>query len=392
MSILIKNSTVLQLDERLPNCDVLLEDGKIAAISPTGKIKYEDAETIDAGEKLLSPGFVDLHIHGCGEYLIDDGPQSLAQLCKLLPRYGVTGFLAGVCPRPEGEDAEFLAQLAKVKSQGTQILGFHLEGPFLSLTGALPPEALGTADVDRVRKLIEAGGEYSVMFSISPEFEGITDLIPIMSADGKLPVFITHTKANVKQTQVAIEAGATHATHFYDVFYAPDESDPGVRPCGAVEAILADDRVSVDFVLDGEHVDPVAVRMALACKGSRKVCLITDANRGAGSAPGRYRFGNREVTFAYQGAPARFSGNSDFPNLLAGSGLTMDLAVRNAVKMLEVSASLAAGMASTNPIRVLGFDSRKGYVREGYDADLVLLNKELEVECTFVAGRCVYKK
>jgi len=132
--------------------------------------------------------------------------------------------------------------------------------------------------------------------------------------------------------------------------------------------------------------------MALACKGPGKVCLITDANRGAGASPGRYRFGHREITFAYQGAPARLSENSEHPNYLAGSGLTMDLAVRNAVKMLSVSASLAAAMASTNPIHVLGLDSRKGYIKEGYDADLVLLNSELEVECTFVGGRCVYKK
>ena len=391
MPTLIKNCTIFQQGKLLPNRDVLLKDGKIAAISLAGKMRCEGAEPIDADGNLLSPGFVDLHIHGSGEYLIDDGPESLAQLCKLLPQYGVTGFLAGVCPLPEGEDAEFLASLAGVKSDGAKILGFHLEGPFLALTGALPPEVLGKADKKRVDSLIAAAKPYPAIFSVSPELEGITELIPLMVGKNT-PVFITHTKANVEQTQAAIEAGATHATHFYDVFYAPDEIDPGVRSCGAVEAILADSRVSVDFILDGEHVDPVAVRMALACKGPRKVCLITDANRGAGSVPGRYRFGSREITFAYQGAPARLSEDSDPPNCIAGSGLTMDLAIRNAVKMLDVSASLAAGMASTNPIHVLGLDSKKGYIKEGYDADLVLLSTELEVECTFVGGRCVYKK
>lgn len=282
-----------------------------------------------------------------------------------------------------------MSSLSKVKSQGTQILGFHLEGPFLSITGALPPEALGDADPERVRALIEASRPDQVVFSISPEFAGITELIKIMSADGT-PVFITHTQADVKQTQAAIEAGARHATHFYDVFYPPAQTDPGVRPAGVVEAVLADQRVSVDFILDGEHVAPIVVKMALCCKGFDNVCLITDANIGAGSEPGRYKFGKETVEFKYKGGPARFTEDSQYPGALAGSGLTLDLAVRNAIKFLRLDIPQAIRLASANPARVLKIDDTKGKIDLNYDADLILLDEKLNVKRTFIAGECVY--
>jgi len=388
----IKNATLVLSDKLENDQTVIIEDGKFLTICGAGELKAEKNDQVtDAKGSYLSPGFIDLHIHGTHEFLIDNGPEDFTGLCKLLPQYGVTGFLGGVCPRPKGEDAEFLNSLAKVDSQGSEMLGFHLEGPFLSITGALPPEALGVADPDRVKALIEAAKPFSAVFSISPEFKGIMNLIPIMAEAGT-PVFITHTKANTEQTKAAIDAGARHATHFYDVFYAPDEAEPGVRPCGAVEAILADERVSVDFILDGEHVDPTAVKMALQCKGPDKVCLITDANIGAGMPPGRYNFVNAEVEFKYHGGPARLTENSGYPGGLAGSGLTMDLAVRNAVSLLGVDIPQAIRMVSTNPARVLGLENQKGKIQEGFDADFVLLDKNLHVEQTWVGGKCVFKK
>lgn len=214
--------------------------------------------------------------------------------------------------------------------------------------------------------------------------------MPVMAA-GDTPVFITHTRANVKQTQLAIEAGASHATHFYDVFPCPDEIDPGVRPCGVVEAVLADERVSVDFIVDGEHVDPVAVKMALQCKGPDKVCLITDANIGAGNPPGVYQFGDEKVEFKYQGGPARMTADSAVPGGLAGSGLTMDLAVKNTVEMVGLDLPLAVKMASDNPARVLGLKNT-GKIKVGYDADIVLLDEGLKVTYTLIAGKIYYRR
>ncbi len=385
---IITNARIVRPDGVDEHLTVTLEAGKITRIGPAQR-PPENAQVVDAGGMYLSPGLIDLHIHGLHNFLIDRGPADLTEICKLLPRYGVTSFLPTVAPKPPGQDAAFLSTLAATRAAGATILGYHLEGPFLALTGALPPEAIRDANEQRARSLIEAAGPFPAIFSISPEVKDIAKLLKIMTAGGA-PAFITHTRADVEQTQAAIEAGARHATHMYDAFPPPPETDPGVRPCGAVEAILSDPRVSVDFILDGVHVNPVAVKLALACKGLGKVCLITDAMVGAGSPPGRYTFDHQEVEFAYPGAPARLMTTDGTPGGLCGSGLTLDQAVRNAVKFLHLPLHQALMLASRNPAAVLGRSDTKGLVAEGYDADLILLDEELHVQKTFVGGEVVF--
>ncbi|MBN1835155.1 MAG: amidohydrolase family protein [Spirochaetales bacterium] len=397
---IVENVTLVVEEELRPGGAVLWEGGTIREVRALGGARRPGParsgpaglERIDGGGGYLAPGFMDLHVHGVRDRLVDNGPEDLEAMSRILPRFGVTGFQPAVSPRPPGEDAGFLRSLAACRPSGAAVLGFFLEGPFLSLTGALPPEAVAAPTGERLRSLIEASLPYRAVFAVSPEIEGAPALIRRM-ARGKTPVFVTHTAASVAQTLEAIEAGVTHATHFYDVFPVPGETEPGVRPCGAVEAILASPQVTVDFILDGEHVDPIAVRMALACKGPQGVCLITDANIGAGLPPGTYRgLGGAEVRIEYPGAPARMTENGPLPGALAGSGLTMDQAVRNAVRLLEVPLPVAVGMASANPARVLGLEGRKGHVREGYDADLVLLDPELRVQQTWVAGASCYRR
>jgi len=389
--VLITNASVVKLDKVVRQQTVTLIDDRIQSVGPTDAVSARDADrVIDINGNYLAPGLIDLHIHGLHGLRLDAGPDSLQTICELLPRYGVTSFLPTLTPWARDTDTRSVASLAQASCPGSQILGFHLESPFLSLSGGMPPEALGTVGKEQAQALIEAVRPHTAVFSISPEFPHILDLIQLMTATGA-PVFITHTGANVEQTQAAIEAGARHATHFYDVFVAPEETEPGVRPCGVVEAILADPRVSVDFILDGVHVHPIAVKMALQCKGPDRVCLITDANIVAGLPPGRYSFGNREVESSYEGGPARLTENSHRPGGLAGSGLTMDRAVRNAIAMLDIELPQAIRMASANPAQVLGLQGQKGQVEAGFDADLVVLNEALEVQQTWIAGECVYE-
>lgn len=383
-SFVIKNSRVVGLDTVYDGLSVLCIDGKIAKIS-RDNIKCENV--IDALGGYLSPGFIDLHIHGILGCSVDDGVDCFSKITKNLPRFGVTGYLPTFAPRKAGEDAAYLKSIANAKVSGAEVLGFHLEGPFLSITGALPAEAIGTADKQRVRNLINAAQPFNAIFSISPEFEGIDRLLPVMTENGS-PVFITHTSADTYQTLKAINLGACHATHFYDVFYSPPEKDLGVRPCGAVEAILASSMVSVDFILDGEHVDPVAVKMALNCKGFDKVCLISDASPGAGAEPGVHNFVGGKVEIKYKGGPARDIEKGH----LAGSGLTMDLAVTNAINMLGINLCQAVRMASANPAKVLGLENSKGQIKEGFDADIVLLDNNLQVVTTWNKGIITYNR
>ncbi|MBO4557364.1 MAG: amidohydrolase family protein [Bacteroidales bacterium] len=365
---------------------LVLDGGKIAAVTE----QKPNCEIEDCGESYILPGFIDLHIHGVHNFLVDNGPEALAGVCDTLPRYGVTSYLPTLSPRPMGEDASYLKTLSATRPAGTNILGFHLEGPFLALTGAFNKDAIVGGGAGRVRALIEAAKPYKAIFSISPDVDGIFDLIPIM-AEGGTPVFMTHTAANVQQALKAIELGARHCTHFYDVFPCPPVSEPGVRPSGIVEAVLADERVSVDFILDGVHVDPIAVKMALTAKksGPGKVCLITDANVGAGFPPGTYTFGNvGDICFDYPGAPAR----SVKDHTLAGSGLTLDAALRNAVKFLGLSLPEASKLLSYNPASVLHVQESKGLLAAGYDADFVVMDGNLSVQSTWINGKEYYKQ
>lgn len=365
---------------------LVLDGGKIADVT----LEKPQCEIEDRSDCYLLPGFIDMHIHGVHNFLVDDGPEALAGMCRTLPRYGVTGFLPTVSPSPMGQDSAYLKTLSTTSPEGTHILGFHLEGPFLALTGAFNKDAIGGGGADRVNALIAAAKPYMCIFSISPDVDGIFDLIPIMAQDDT-PVFMTHTAANVQQAQKAIELGARHCTHFYDVFPCPPVSEPGVRPSGIVEAVLADPRVSVDFILDGVHVDPIAVKMALVAKqsGPGSVCLITDANVGAGFQPGTYTFGNMgDICFDYPGAPAR----SVKDHTLAGSGLTLDVALRNAVKLLGLDLVAASKLLSYNPAKVLHLEKQKGLLASGYDADFVVLDGNLEVQSTWVSGKEFYKK
>ena len=380
-SQIITHVNIVLPDRILEDHSLEIADGRIVRIfSGTS-----GGPALDGKGHYLCPGFIDLHIHAVCNHRLDSGPEALEHICGILPRYGITGFLPTFCPRPEGEDADFIGVCAAVQSRGSTIMGFHLEGPFVTLPGAMLPEALGHADIQRVRSLIDAARPHKAIFSIAPDFESIETLLPIMARDAT-PVFITHTQATAPQTQRAIELGACHATHFYDVFYPPAEVDCGVRPCGAVEAILASDKTTVDFILDGEHVDPVAVRMALQCLGPDRVCLITDANSGAGLPPGVYGRGDQQIQHAYAGAPARRVRDG----VLSGSGLTMDRAVKNAVTMLGLDLPSAVKLASTNPARVLKLENT-GHIDTGMQADLVLMDADCRVLQTWVNGHCCFE-
>ncbi|MFH1025012.1 MAG: amidohydrolase family protein [Planctomycetota bacterium] len=369
----------------------MIVDGVVSAVAAcSGAAGFPADEIVDAAGGYVVPGFIDLHMHGAYEQAFDSGRDDLLALCRRMPAHGVTGFLPTLSPVPGTEGLNLLEDLAGAVSAGTQVLGFHFEGPYISLSGALPPSRLGAPGEGWMRAVIDAIRPRLPVFSVSPEYPEAPGLVRAMTENGAL-AFITHTAASFRQTKEVIAAGARHATHFYNVFPQPEAPEPGVRACGAVEAIMAAPEVSVDFILDGEHVDPAAVEMALTCKGAERVCLITDSMIGTGLPPGRFRaMGGDAIERACEGAPTRFAHDSRLPGALYGSGLTMDQALRNAVRWLGLDLCSAVRLMSYNPARVLGLEKRKGLVAEGFDADLVLLDKDLRVKMTWIGGRCCW--
>jgi N-acetylglucosamine-6-phosphate deacetylase len=247
-------------------------------------------------------------------------------------------------------------------------------------------------DLVLLEELLDAARGRVKVMSVSPDCPNIIPVIERLR-EHEIAVFLTHTRASVKETMAAIDAGARHATHFYDVFPLPPETEPGVRPVGAVETVLADPRCSVDFICDGVHVDPMAVRLAVAAKGTRGVVAITDSNIGAGLDEGIYPTPwGYDVAVSQHDAVRVHDAAHPLHGLLSGSSLTMDRAVANLFQWLDLPAHDVWAMGTVNPAGVIGLP-QKGVLQKGADADLVLWQEQgerfLAVQ-TWIRGECVF--
>lgn len=383
---LITNVRIVFPGEQIEPGSLLLRDGRIVALNPTNS--PPDVAVIDGCSRLLTPGLIDVHTHGIQKfrYHYDTPPEQFEAASRVLGQYGTTCVFPTVVPADEPNLVANLSRLpaALPKTTGSSMPGIHLEGPFLALGGAACATLPG--DLKLLDEILAACENRVAIMSISPDQKKILPVIERLRDCGIMP-FITHTRASVEQTQAAIDAGAVHATHFYDVFPVPDETDAGVRPVGAVETILADRRVTVDFICDAVHVHPMAMRATVAAKGWQGVILITDSNIGAGLATGEY-----DTPWGYKvrvrpGDAARHVTE----NFLAGSALTMNVGMKNMLRWLDLPPEQVWAMGTLNPARLLGL-THKGRITVGADADLVLWDDDLFPVKTWVGGQCTYER
>lgn len=384
-SLLIRNVRLVEPGKSIRPGDVLVHDGRIAAVGNVGGV-VQDAIVVEGGGRLLTPGLIDVHTHGVMHSLYETGPDGLRDAAKELGRFGVTSVLPTIVPQIRDGWLENLGRIAAAipAVKEVHIPGLHVEGPFMAVGGAACPTLPG--DLELLERILSACAGRLAVMSVSPDAPNIVPVIRRLREAG-VTVFLTHTRAGVEETEAALDAGAVHATHFYDVFYAPAEKEPGARPVGAVEAILADERASVDFIADGVHVHPTAIRAAVAAKTWAGVILITDSNVGAGLPPGVY-----DTPWGYRvkvspGDAARH----ETKNFLAGSALTMDRGMANLLQWLKLPPEQVWAMGTLNPARLLGL-KRKGRLEPGADADLVLWDENLTAARTWVAGHLVYEK
>lgn len=369
---------------------LLVEAGTITRVNPPTDACPAGAERVDGGGRLLTPGLIDMHIHGVATHQFDVSGEALAAGTQTLPSFGVTSVAATVVPKRGPQMLERLAAIAQAipSCQGATIPGLHIEGPFMALPGAGCDTLPG--DVGLLDEMIAACDHRVAVMSLSSETPNILPVIERLRERNIVP-FITHTRATAEETQASIDAGVRHATHFYDVFYPPAETDPGVRPTGVVEAVLANPSVSVDFIADGAHVHPMAIRAALAAKGWQGVMLISDANIGAGLPEGLYDTPWGYPVYVRAGHGARIAGDHPLKGVLAGSALTMNVGIANLLNWLSIPPAQVWAMGSLNPARLLGLSS-KGHLNVGADADLVLWDDDLQAAKTWVGGALVFAR
>ncbi|HEX2658439.1 MAG TPA: N-acetylglucosamine-6-phosphate deacetylase [Polyangia bacterium] len=356
---------------------ILVKQGRIAdEVTP--------AERLHAA--YIAPGYVDLQVNGGFGHEVGPDPAALRALAERLPSTGVTAFLPTLVSLSEDAyaacfaavDAERAAQARGDRPGAARILGLHLEGPLLasSRAGAHARAAIEAASPDLLRRL--ADPERVRLVTLAPERDGAPALIAELRARG-IAVSLGHTEASFETFNAGVDAGATLATHVWNAM-----SPLLHRAPGATGAALSDDRVTAMVIPDGVHTHWAAFRIAVRAKGAGRLVLVTDAIAAAGVAP-------RTQGLALAGRPVTVDANSArlADGTLAGSTLTMDSAVRNAIQFGDLTPGDAVDAATAAPLRALGLPHD---LRVGGSADLLLLDADFSVRATIVGGQLAYVK
>ncbi len=372
--------------EEIRDAVVLIEDRRIAAVGRRGAVPIPaQAQSYTADGLTVVPGFVDVHIHGAGGHdVMEGGEKALETLAVTVARAGTTSLVATTATASLEHTCRSLEAIARyIRKQQerspppapiAEILGVHLEGPFISLArrGVHPPEWVASPSVETLRRFLEAAGGCAKMLTLAPELPGALDLVDAARKEG-LIVAMGHTDATYDQARAAIERGARHAVHVFNAMRPFSHRETGV-----LGAVLTAPEVTAEIIADGVHVDAPAIRLLVAAKGTERVLLVSDGTAATGMPDGTYRLGTFEVVVTGGVCRSR-------EGHLAGSRLTLDRAVRNIVG-LGVPLVDAVRMATLNPARLLGMENRKGVLAPGADADLVLLDANLDVAGVMTLG------
>ncbi len=375
-TIALVNARILFDDGFRDDRALLIEDGRIAAVVSPDQARARAEAVQDLQGALLLPGFIDAQVNGGGGVLFnnDTSVEAIAAIGRAHRRFGTTGFL----PTLISDDATVMAQAiaaadAAIAAGVPGVLGIHLEGPYIA------PARKGTHDAGKFR--VPDAGEVAMatalrggvtLITLAPEqVPGAT--IRAMVARGAI-VVAGHTAASYEQVREGIDAGISGFTHLYNAMSPLQGRDPG-----AVGAALEDADSWCGIIVDGLHVHPASLRVALAAKPRGKLFLVTDAMPPVGADDPSYALYGEVIT-AVDGVVRNAAG------ALAGSALDMATAVRNCVRLLRLPLEEAARMASTYPAQFLGIDGSVGRIAEGWRADLVLVDDALQVRATWIAG------
>ena len=355
---------------------VVVDRGRIADLIPDGRALPEGPRT-DLGGGILLPGFIDLQVNGGGGVLFNDQPtpEAIAAIGAAHRKFGTTGFLPTLISDELPIVAKAMAAArAAIADHVPGVLGVHIEGPFLNT------DRKGIHEAGKLRKpdaygldLLITPGAGRTLLTLAPEVAG-ADVVRRLAAAGVV-VSAGHTNATYNQTIAALDAGMTGFTHLFNAMPPLSSREPGV-----VGAALADPRSWCGIIVDGRHVDPVVLRLALRCRPTERFILVTDAMPCVGSEQRSFTLQNKTIR-------VRDGACYDARGRLAGSNLDMASAVRNAVDMLGVSLAEASRMASRNPAEFLGLGEEMGRIAPGWRADLVLLDDRLHAREVWIGGR-----
>ena len=383
--IALTAATLFTPQERIEQPLLLVDDGIIVEVdSRTRREVPKDCRVMDFSDGILTPGFVDIHIHGGGGHdVMEPEPNALPSVERLLAHHGVSSYFPTTVTAPIDQTLAALKRLAdaiedtETHQQSRDLrarpVGIHLEGPFLSHVrrGVHPPENLLPPTLGTFDRLWQAARGHVRVMTIAPELPGALEVITEAARRG-VCVSIGHSDADLDAARAAVAAGSRHATHTFNAMRPLGHRDPGI-----LGEVLTDSKLSADIIADGIHLDPVVVQLFLQAKGPDNAVLITDAIAATGMPDGRYRLGSLEVSLK--------DGKCLSDGKLAGSVLTMDRAIRNVMHFAQWDLQRALSLATLNPARVVGLTGA-GRLKVGAQADIVVLSPTGEVKKTIIGG------
>lgn len=381
-------------DGFLPNCTVHLAAGRIVGVEAAqpgrSPATNPDATVLDASDGYVIPGLVDIQVNGALGWSFQAPHQPhFDEIIDFHQQRGTTTLLPTLVTAPADLLAESLAALrARLDQRRDGCLpGIHLEGPFLARekSGAHDPDALRLPDPALMQRLQQAGGDRLALVTLAPELPGAPELIASLTAAGVL-VAAGHSAATYAEMQPARAAGLGLVTHAGNASDWPQRA-PGplgflASEPGVVGSLLAAPDLAAGVIVDGFHFHPALLPPLLQLKGPDRLLLVSDASTIAGCPPGDYTSGGLDVTVHPQG----FATSGRGGGWLAGSTITLLDAVQRSVELAGIPLHVAVHMAALGPARLLGIQRRKGHIRPGHDADLLILNRDLSLRQVLVHG------
>ena len=363
-----------------PEASILIEGGAIRDVSRDASLVAEADEIMEYPDSMLVPGFVDLQVNGGFGIDVATGPDLVPELSRNLLSTGTTSYLPTVISSPESLYREALPELAAATgappSTGAEVLGIHLEGPFISMKrrGAHAAAHLLPPDTALLGRLLDLGPVR--MITLAPELEGAGELMALARNRG-VAVSAGHSDAPFELAYQAFDREVAGATHLFNAMSRMHHREPGIPG-----AAFAHPRVVCGLIADGLHVHPEVVGLAFRMLGPDRICLVTDATAATGVGAGRYALATR--TIHVEAGVTRLDNGA-----IAGSVLTMEEAFQNILAFTGCTLPEAVRMASTAPARLVGEGRRKGRLVPGYDADVAILAPDLSVEAVWRGGEQV---
>ncbi len=378
--LLITNCRLFDAPAEQGSTSVLVEDGVIAQVGYAGSCE----NTLDAQSRIIAPGFIDVHIQGAGGADVLDGTiEALGVISRTCARFGTTGFLATTVFNP-GRDNGHLALAAEHVGRdlgGANLLGIHLEGPFISLEkrGMIQPGSICPPSEKVFDEILEATNGRLSMMTIAPELPESLPIIRSLAHSGVVASF-AHSHATYEQTLAGFDAGISHVTHLFNAMMPCHHRSPG-----PLVAIFQTEHITAQLIPDGVHIHPAVLKFAFETLGPERSMPITDGMQAIGLGDGKFVYNG--VEYESKDGTARYHDGT-----LIGTALGLSQLLQRFIAFTDCPPDVAIKTVTQNPARLLGLSDRKGAVAAGMDADLVLLDSDLSVHTTIVVGKIVFRK